>query len=71
MVGLTRSRLDGFDWYAAGARVLLDRQRPDGSWPDDRWGSLPNTCLALVASPTSKSTSAGRCRLGSIFTYFR
>jgi VWFA-related protein len=47
-VALGLRQLDGFDWYAAGARVLLDRQRRDGSWPDDRWGSLPNTCLALL-----------------------
>jgi Ca-activated chloride channel family protein len=47
-VALGLRRLDGFDWYAAGARNLLDRQRGDGSWPESRWGSLPDTCLALL-----------------------
>ena len=47
-VALGLRRLDGFDWYGAGARVLLSSQQPDGSWPDQRWGSLPNTCLALL-----------------------
>lgn len=47
-VALGQRTLDGFDWYAAGARVLVDSQREDGSWPDQRWGALPNTCLALL-----------------------
>lgn len=47
-VALGLRRLEDFDWYAAGARELLDRQRPDGSWPDHQWGSLPNTCLSLL-----------------------
>src|SRR5262249_25023208 len=47
-VALGLRDLDGLDWYAAGARELLRRQRLDGSWPEGRWGSLPNTCLALL-----------------------
>jgi VWFA-related protein len=47
-VALGLRRLDGFDWYAAGARELLDRQQADGSWPQTQWGTLPNTCLALL-----------------------
>ena len=47
-VALGLRQIDGFDWYSAGARVLLGSQRDDGSWPDQRWGSLPNTCLALL-----------------------
>lgn len=27
-----RRRIGGRDWYAQGARALLDRQNPDGSW---------------------------------------
>src|SRR5207249_3926978 len=47
-VALGLRALDGFDWYAAGSRILLDLQRDDGGWPESRWGSLPNTCLALL-----------------------
>ncbi len=47
-VALGLRSLDGFDWYAAGAKELLRRQRKDGSWPDPDWGHLPNTCLALL-----------------------
>ncbi|MFO0909259.1 MAG: VWA domain-containing protein [Isosphaeraceae bacterium] len=47
-VALGLRHIEGFDWYAAGARELLDRQRADVGWPDERWGSLPNTCLALL-----------------------
>jgi VWFA-related protein len=47
-VALGLKRLDDFDWYAAGAAELLRRQRQDGGWPDHQWGSLPNTCLALL-----------------------
>jgi VWFA-related protein len=47
-VALGLRQLDGFDWYAKGAGVLLESQRRDGSWPDQSWGSLPNTCLALL-----------------------
>jgi VWFA-related protein len=47
-VALGLHSLDGFDWYARGARILLDRQLDGGSWPPDRWGKLPGTCLALL-----------------------
>ncbi len=47
-VALGLRKLKDFDWYAAGAAELLQRQRDDGSWPDERWGALPNTCLALL-----------------------
>jgi len=47
-VALGLRDLDGFDWYAAGAGQLLRRQRPDGGWPHEHWGTLPNTCLSLL-----------------------
>lgn len=47
-VALGLRELDGFDWYAAGARELLRRQLVDGSWPETQWGKMPNTCLALL-----------------------
>ena len=47
-VALGLRSLDGFDWYARGAQILVDRQEHDGGWPHDRWGRLPSTCLALL-----------------------
>ena len=47
-VALGLRSLDGFDWYAHGARILIDRQLEDGGWPQDRWGRLPGTSLALL-----------------------
>jgi VWFA-related protein len=47
-VALGLRSLDGFDWYARGAQILLDRQERDGGWPNDRWGRLPSTALALL-----------------------
>jgi VWFA-related protein len=48
-VALGLLSLDGFDWYAHGARILVDRQENDGSWRNDRWGGrFPGTCLALL-----------------------
>ena len=47
-VALGLRSLDGFDWYAHGARILIDRQQDDGGWPHDRWGRLPGTSLALL-----------------------
>jgi len=47
-VALGLRDFDGYDWYSAGARELLRRQRPGGGWPEDGWGALPNTCLALL-----------------------
>ena len=36
-------------WYADGAKVLLETQRPDGSWKVDDWGTETwDTCLALL-----------------------
>jgi VWFA-related protein len=46
-VALGLRSLDGFDWYAQGARILIDRQQDDGSW-SDRWGTVPATSLALL-----------------------
>lgn len=47
-VALGLQNLEGFDWYAHGARILLDRQHSDGGWPHDRWGRMPSTALALL-----------------------
>jgi VWFA-related protein len=47
-VALGLRDLDGLDWYAVGARELLRRQEDSGAWPESRWGSLPDTCLALL-----------------------
>jgi VWFA-related protein len=47
-VALGLKRIEGFDWYAAGAQELLRRQNNDGGWPHHQWGRLPNTCLALL-----------------------
>ncbi len=48
-VALGLLSLDGFDWYAHGARILVDRQENDGGWRNDRWGGrFPGTSLALL-----------------------
>ena len=47
-VALGLRQLKGLDWYAATSAELLRRQRPDGGWPNGRWGKLPETCLALL-----------------------
>ena len=47
-VALGLRDLDGYDWYEAGAEELLGRQLQSGSWPNGNWGSLPETCLALL-----------------------
>jgi VWFA-related protein len=47
-VALGLKKAGGIDWYSRGAAVLLRLQSPDGSWPDGRWGKLPETCLALL-----------------------
>jgi len=47
-VALGLRTLDGFDWYAHGAQILVQRQERDGGWPHDRWGRIPSTCLALL-----------------------
>lgn len=36
-------------WYADGVRVLLDSQKPNGSWAVDDWGNETwDTCFALL-----------------------
>jgi len=47
-VALGLRELDGVDWHRVGAELLLERQRADGAWPHGDWGSLPETCLALL-----------------------
>lgn len=47
-VALGLRDLEGFDWYARGANVLLARQASDGSWRDGRWGVMPDSSLALL-----------------------
>ena len=47
-VALGLRTLDGFDWYAHGARILIELQQDDGGWPHGQWGRLPATCLALL-----------------------
>lgn len=47
-VALGMRKLNGLDWYAATSAELLRRQTDDGSWPNGRWGRLPETCLALL-----------------------
>ncbi len=39
--------LDGRDWYGAGARLLLERQKKDGQWRDPE-RELVATCFALL-----------------------
>jgi hypothetical protein len=46
-----RRRINGKDWYAWGAEVLLDFQNVDGSWPHGSYpGAVPvaDTCFALL-----------------------
>ncbi len=47
-VALGVKQLGGEDWYAKIAAELLRRQHEDGSWPNNHWGTLPDTCLALL-----------------------
>jgi len=48
---LGKREFGGADWYARGARLLVDAQRSDGKWVDDS-GHKPHdvlgTCFALV-----------------------
>ena len=46
-VALGLRSLDGFDWYAEGASILLEAQKGDGSW-SHKWGTIPETGLALL-----------------------
>ena len=44
-------RIDGKDWYGWGCRVLLPRQKNDGSWHDAAFygnNVAVNTCFALL-----------------------
>jgi hypothetical protein len=59
--------LQGQDWYALGARHLLDRQQPDGCWRDPE-RQLVATCFALLflrratarsLTPTPATTTPG------------
>jgi hypothetical protein len=36
------------DWYGWASDVLISRQRQDGSWPDDSYGSDVNTSFAIL-----------------------
>ena len=62
-VALGLRSLDGFDWYARGAQILLDRQESDGGWPHDRWGRLPSTAspCSSCERPTWRSRSIACC----------
>jgi hypothetical protein len=39
--------IGGKDWYAWGSEVILDSQRPDGSWLDSH-GDVCDTCFAVL-----------------------
>jgi VWFA-related protein len=47
-VALGLRSLDALDWYAQGARILLAEQKRNGSWDQGKYGSVPDTCLALL-----------------------
>lgn len=49
-VALGQKKLDGFDWYAKGARELLGRQQADGSWPQGRWVPCPTRASPCCSS---------------------
>ncbi len=42
-----RRRLGGKDWYREGAQLLVQMQKPDGSWGSGVAG-IPDTCFALL-----------------------
>ncbi len=61
------------DWYADGARVIVDQQKKDGRWDREKKGTagpVPDTCFALlflsrsttplVRIPTRTATGPGR-----------
>lgn len=63
--GLTgRERVAGEDWYARGARWLVDTQAADGSWTSDD-KPLENTCLALLF--LRRATISGGEELAELF----
>lgn len=41
------NEMDGQDWYDRGSKVILEQQRPDGSWMY-RFGQPVGTCFALL-----------------------
>ncbi len=45
-VALDLDTIGGKDWYAWGSEILIDNQRPDGSWQGDHGGA--DTCFALL-----------------------
>ena len=53
-VALGLRSLDGFDWYAHGARILIDRQQDDGGWPHDRWGQASRHIAGTPLSAQGK-----------------
>jgi hypothetical protein len=42
-------KIGSHDWYAEGAKYLLDHQRADGSWPGgEEEEAVWNTCFAIL-----------------------
>ena len=60
-VALGLRSLDGFDWYAHGARILVDRQEDDGGWPTiaGEGSQRPASRFSFCARRTSRSKSIG------------
>ena len=49
MILTGNERLGTRTWYADGAKLLLETQKPDGSWALDDWGKDTwDTCFALL-----------------------
>jgi len=49
MILTGNERLGTRTWYADGAKLLLETQKPDGSWAIDDWGKDTwDTCFALL-----------------------
>ncbi len=79
-VALGLARIGRVDWYSRGAGVLVQTQRPDGSWQSDR-GPMADTSFALlflrrsnlaegmpqlVSSGRSGNTNDNRLRAGTL-----
>ncbi|MFO0981654.1 MAG: prenyltransferase/squalene oxidase repeat-containing protein [Planctomycetota bacterium] len=46
---LAEARFGEHDWYREGARYLVGKQRPDGSFGDTGWSDdVANTCFAIL-----------------------